>query len=412
MSFMSIFSLILLLIFCYYFYRKVDAITFLAFVIKIIAGIGLGLIYKFHYGGGDTFQYFNEARTISDYIILRPDRLWDIFLNTIQIKELSELIVFGNQPRALFFSKIVSIFYILSGGNYWIIGTFFSAINFLGIYYLVNEIYLKFPGIKKAVIFSFYFLPTFVFWTSGLLKESLAIGALSFAVGAVIRFGRVHEFKNIRLWVGLIISLALLWQLKYFYAAVAMPILSAVLIYEITIENLRWRYILTGMVFALCVFFVSNLHYNLNLLHVLDVIYQNYQLGIKDGDGIVFYGFDGSVYGFIINIPLALVSGSFRPLIFEIDNLMQIPVAMENSILFSILLIGLWKVKYRDNLKNPYVLAVILYSASLAVLLAFSSPNFGTLSRYKVAFWPFLVLLVLILLTKKRSGFVKPDLKN
>ncbi len=402
MSFMSIFSLILLLIFCYYFYRTVDAITFLAFVLKIIAGIGLGLIYKFHYEEGDTFQYFNEARTISDYIIQHPDRLLDIFLNTVQIRELSELMVFGNQPRALFFAKIVSIFYILSGGNYWIIGAFLSAINFLGIYYLVNEIYLKFPGIKKAVIFSFYFLPTFVFWTSGLLKESLAICALSFAVGAIIRFGRVNEFKNIRLWVGLIISLALLWQLKYFYAAVAIPILSAVLIYEITIENLRWRYILTVMVFALCVFFVSNLHYNLNLLHVLDVIYQNYQLGIKDGNGIIYYGFDGSVFGFIANIPLALVSGLFRPLIFEMDNLLQIPVAMENSIVFSILLIGLWKVKFRDSLKNPYVLAVILYSTSLAVLLAFSSPNFGTLSRYKVAFWPFLVLLVLIL--KKKKG--------
>ena len=401
---MSIFSLMLLGTFCFYFYRKVDHITFLACVIKVLAGISLGLIYKVHYGGGDTFQYFNEAKTISDYIINHPARLIDIFFNTFQLKELSELLVFGGQPRALFFVKIVSIFYLLSGGNYWIIGAFLSVINFLGVHFLVSEICATFPGVKKAAIFSFYFLPTFVFWTSGLLKESLAIGALMFAVGIIIRFGRIKAFIDFKSWIALIISLDLLWQLKYFYAAVAIPVLCTVLIYKITIENLRWRYVLTGLVFLLCVFFVSNIHYNLNLNHVLDVVYQNYQLGIKDGNGIIFYGFDGSAFGFIINIPLALISGIFRPLIFETDNLIQIIVAIENSIIMVLFVIGFWRSHFKIRVKNVYVLAIILYSFSLAVLLAFASPNFGTLSRYKVAFWPFLVLLILNLFLETKKG--------
>jgi hypothetical protein len=41
------------------------------------------------------------------------------------------------------------------------------------------------------------------------------------------------------------------------------------------------------------------------------------------------------------------------------------------------------------------ITAVVLYTILLAALLALSSPNFGALSRYKVAFVPFFVYLLL-----------------
>jgi hypothetical protein len=41
------------------------------------------------------------------------------------------------------------------------------------------------------------------------------------------------------------------------------------------------------------------------------------------------------------------------------------------------------------------ITAVVLYIVLLAALLALSSPNFGALSRYKVAFVPFFVYLLL-----------------
>ncbi len=42
------------------------------------------------------------------------------------------------------------------------------------------------------------------------------------------------------------------------------------------------------------------------------------------------------------------------------------------------------------------LLALLLYTVLLATLLALSSPNFGTLLRYKVGFLPFLAYLLLI----------------
>ena len=95
-------------------------------------------------------------------------------------------------------------------------------------------------------------------------------------------------------------------------------------------------------------------------------------------------------------------------LIFEVNNLLQGFVAFENSVLFVLLLMGIWKTKFTNLIKQPYFLAALVFIISLAVLIAFSSPNFGTLSRYKVAYWPFFVMLVLgAFLKRKKVRFRK-----
>ncbi|MCK5468808.1 MAG: hypothetical protein KAI99_09865, partial [Cyclobacteriaceae bacterium] len=103
--------------------------------------------------------------------------------------------------------------------------------------------------------------------------------------------------------------------------------------------------------------------------------------------------------------PLALFSGLFRPTIFDVSNPLQFIVALENLAVFILLIIVLLRSKFRISIKVPFVIATLIYVSSLAVLLAFASPNFGTLSRYKAGYWPFFVLLVLTLyfLRQKRS---------
>ena len=282
-----------------------------------------------------------------------------------------------------------------------------SLINFVSVHFLVTEINKKFAGLKKASAISFYFLPTFVFWTGGLLKESLAIGALAVAVALVIRLTRTREYAYIPYWLYLFLSSALLWELKYYYAAIAIPLLLALLLFDILS---KWKKVHPGfipIIFIAGIFLVSTLHYNLDFSRVLNVIYENYLLGVNtsESSAIQYYNFDGSGYGFLINLPLALFSGLFRPTIFDVSNPLQFIVALENLAVFILLIIVLFRSKFRISIKVPFVIATLIYVSSLAVLLAFASPNFGTLSRYKAGYWPFFVLLVLTLyfLKQKRS---------
>lgn len=416
MVWMSVISLALLAWLCYYLLRKNrnDPYANAGLILKLMAGLILGIIYTYYYKGGDTFMYFQEAATVANYFMDHPFQFFQIYCNTDQVDELTNQIVFHRQPRALFFSKIVSVFYIFTGGNYWIISAYLSLINFMGIQLLVLEIGKKFEGLKKASAISFYFLPTFVFWTSGLLKESVAIGALAVAVAVVVRFSRIQDFTNFTQWVFLIISSVLLWKLKYFYAAIAIPILFGLIVYHAIAKSkkVRLAWVLFGFFVGLIL--VSNLHPNLYVSRVLHVIYENYKLGISDSDGSViqFYYFDGSWWGFLMNLPVAFFSGLFRPFVFDVSNPFQFLVALENIVVLILLIISVWKIRFRIPFKNPFVIATSVYISSLAVLLAFATPNLGTLSRYKVGYWPFFVLLVLVIYfleQKKGQALRKPD---
>ncbi len=409
MVFLSILSILIILLIGFVavknsFKSKNGVVHLSALTLKIGAGICLGLVYTYYYNGGDTFLYWHEGQTLANFIMKNPSNLLNILMNSADIPSLADQLIFVDQPRALFFSKIVSVFYLLTGGNYWITGAFFSLINFLGVKFFVEELTKKFHAINKPAIIAFYFLPTFVFWTSGLLKESLAIAALTIAVGAVLKITRTEKYFQLMNWGLVLLSILLLWKLKYFYAALAIPSLIIIILFE-TIGKKRAKN--PGFVLAIfisMILIVSTFHYNFKISRVLGIVYENYVIGIKGSqNGIEYYQFDGSIFSFLINTPSALMTGLFRPAIFEFSSLLQFLVAFENLIIFIGFILLLRKAKLKTLFHNPYVLISMIYIFTLSILLAFSTPNFGTLSRYKVGYWPFFVLLLLIGLLDKKA---------
>lgn len=403
-SIISVFALSWLL---YLFVRQnlSDLTSILGLLFKLVSGIALGLIYKIHYQGGDTFQYFSDAGIFTDFIFQHPAKILDALFNTLNSPELTLQLAYSDHPRALFFTKLILPLFILSGGNYWILSLMLGFINFLCIQFLVRELAKSFSWIRKESAIAFYFLPTFVFWTSGLLKESLAIAALAALTAICFQIIRRNDYFNLWHWIFIIFTAAILWNLKYFYAAVAFPVLASFMLFSFI--NVRWKisYYILLIFLIFSITGISIFHYNLSFAHISDVIFQNYLAGIQQSGGkaINYYFFHGDLLGYIINLPLALFSGLFRPLPFEIPGLFPSLVAVENLGILVLTIIAFWKSKLHFNIKDPVILLSLIYVLGLAVLLAFSTPNFGTLSRFKVGYWPIFGLLVLALNKKSQA---------
>lgn len=406
----SLLSAALLCLLLYFFIKnhRNDPWVIGALVFKIASGIALGLVYKFYYKGGDTWQYFHDAGILAGYFIENPSSIIRVLFDTTSIAEISLNISYADQPRALFFTKIVAVFYLTTGGNYWLSSAFLSLISFCCAYVFVRELTLGFRHVRLPAMVSFYFLPTFVFWTSGLLKESLAIGALLVIVALYLKIVRERNFRHIFYWIVIIASAWLLWQLKYFYAAVAFPVLFALFMYEFISRFKKAAPISVVLIFFAGITIVSQLHYNLRFEHIAEVIYQNYLMGVDGSDGgfLQFIQFDGTLISYLINLPLAVVFGLFRPMPFEAGNIFQLLVGLENAVVLILFIVAMWKVRWNSIFQSRYLLATVLFVFFLAVFLTFSTPNFGTLSRYKVAYWPFFVLLILI-----NAQEILPDLK-
>ena len=374
-----------------------DKAAILGLFVKLLSGILMGLIYKYYYAGGDTFQYYTEASLIVSFIKAHPNQLIDIIFNTLQIDELAGQLAYTDHPRALFFTKMIVPFFVLTGGNYWILGLILSLLNFLAVFVFITELAKSFPHLRSEMVLAFYFLPTFVFWTSGLLKESIAIAALLVLFGTGLKITRSGKFSIFPDLMILLFSGYLLWQLKYFYAAVAFPILATWLGHRfLSRYTEKSRYIIPVFL-VLGVVSISLMHHNLEFGHVLGVVHDNYQTGIEKSEGraIQYFGFDGSWLSFLINSPVALFSGLYRPMPFEISGFFPLLVSLENSVVLLLMAMALWKAGFRLTIKNSALLLLIIYIMILAVFIAFSTPNFGTLSRFKVGYWPFFVFLIL-----------------
>ena len=375
-----------------------------ALLIKLLAGIALGVIYSTYYPNSDTFHFFNSAVQVSE----QAHTDFTGYLNFLISH--SEGYFLG-EARTMFFIKVTSVVALLSARNYWIASLYFSLISFLSSWWLTTRIAHYFKEYERAAVIAFLFFPSCVFWSSGIVKESLAMAGLFCIAAVFLRFWVENKISVIGIAM-VTLSIWVVWNLKYYYIGLFFPVIvTAWLVKKITtlwkvenfsVEILLWFGLLLAGLLA-----VSLTHPNFFLSRVLEVIVSNnasFLAASSPGDVIHYHKLDASWFSLLMNAPWALFSGLFRPMIWEVDSILQTIASVENLIL---LVLTIWAIPSLRNLKNsPHrivILSILAYSIILCVFLALSTPNFGTLIRYRVGFLSFFVLLIV-----NRPFFTKP----
>jgi hypothetical protein len=140
------------------------------------------------------------------------------------------------------------------------------------------------------------------------------------------------------------------------------------------------------------------MHPNFYLDQFQEVIISNYNEfdALSDTKNLIhYYQWDGSVTSMLINSPWALLSGLFRPMIGEGQGFLGFAASLENFLLLILFVTSFLNLKKMFTSSHQIILlAVVSYCVVLCVFLALSTPNFGTLSRYRVGLLPFFVFLV------------------
>jgi hypothetical protein len=367
---------------------------------KLAAGIVLGLVYTYYYPIGDTFNYFEDGRRLARFARTDFSAYVNFIWDSSGAAAIRDQLIF--QPRVLFFSKITSVVCLISGGNYWIISLYFSFISFCGAWFLFRIIARLYPLLQDAALLALLFFPSVVFWTSGLIKESLAMAAMYYIVGIFLKFWAAEKIRLVQ-WLFLPVCLWSLWSLKYYYLAVLLPVLFTALVFKLLIyprvvfRSWALEFLTWAVVFLLPLFIISQARPNFYPARFLEVIVSNYTDFVElsePQDVILYEDLHADVVSVLRYAPKALFSGLFRPFIWEAENIFQRLVAFENVALLLLLLTSLprWKMLVRSP-DRMLILSGVVYVVLLGVFLALSTPNFGTLARYRVGFLPIFILL-------------------
>jgi hypothetical protein len=103
--------------------------------------------------------------------------------------------------------------------------------------------------------------------------------------------------------------------------------------------------------------------------------------------------------------PLAAFYAAFRPFIWEGEGLLYLVAGFENLLVLGIGGWALVRTLKAGKLQGHWYLFILAsYCLVIAALIGLSTPNVGSLSRYKTAFQPFLVFVLLTGLSWTRWG--------
>jgi hypothetical protein len=399
-TFISFLHIIFITIFCSWYWKKqqlpVRKFYWHALGAKLSAGILLGIIHVILYTSSDTFFFFDSAVEAS-----RQARMdFPSYLNFLSGQSGG---YFLGIDRTIFFVKITSIFALITYDNYWICTLYFSLFSFLAAWKLTKEIWLNFPGVGIPAAIAFLFFPSCVFWASGIIKESLAMTGFYILSTFFLQFWLRRKISFTKILLSLI-CIWMVWNVKYYYIGLFIPVLLATWIARVIIERRHinkfssevsiWFSILIFMVLA-----ATFTHPNFSLQKILDVLVSNnlaYMKASNPDDIIHFHNLKSSWLAIGMNSPWALISGLFRPFAWEANTLLKFASSMENLVMMVLVILSLMHLS--EIKKSPHrllILAIVIYCLMLCVFLAISTPNFGTLVRYRIGFLPFLLVLLI-----------------
>jgi len=389
-----------------------------ALTLKFVGAIALGLIYTYYYNGGDTINYYNQASVIyhafgdsfaAGFKLLTTNGEYDPTL----AKYIGQIPWFGRGSNEYFVLRTAAFFALLDFNTYTITALFFALVSFSGIWAMYMTFAKIRPVLYKELAIAVFFIPSVFFWGSGLMKDSLCIGALGWIFYAFYR-GAIEKRNILRsILVGALAAVPIVSTKIYILLAFLPP----ALLWVVNENNARIRSSAVRLVAkplffavggALAFFAATRLtagddRFDLNNIGTRSKITSEYlyQVSVaQQGSAYNLGKLDGSLGSMVKLAPQAIFVSLFRPFLWEARNPVMLLSALEATyfIWFTI------SILYRNGLfrtmrlisSTPVLTLCFVFSLIFAFAVGTSTSNFGTLVRYKIPLMPFYLCGLLI----------------
>ncbi len=396
-----------------------------ALTLKIIGAITLGFIYQFYYKGGDTFAYFDMgSRYIWEAFLDSPGKAVRlIFAQGEYVPETWEYaskIIFYNDLPSYFVVRVAGIFDLFTFHTYSATACLFALLSFSGLWAMYTSFYKMFPRLHLEFAVAIFFIPSVFFWGSGILKDSITLGALGWAIYAFhsIFIARKNIILSILI---LLLSFFIIYEIKIYILLCFIPALLIWLyvLYMKKVQNL----VLKIMVLPVSLFILlgsgyftvreigeENRRYNLeNLTQTAEATarWLTYVSLREEGSAYTLGDFDYSATGILKKTIPAIWVTLFRPYVWEVRNPVMALSALESLTLFLfflfVIFVMLWKGSVGKIFRQPVITFCLFFALTFSFAVGISTYNFGSLVRYKIPVMPFFLIgLFLILYYAKR----------
>jgi hypothetical protein len=395
--------------------------------LKIIGALATGVIYYYYYESGDTVYYFRRATYLSDLYIEDPVMAFRTLFGGRESNDPAlnfHLTAIGaRDSAAAFVVRIASFFALFFLKSYFATAVGFAVLSYTGVWALFKTWYKIFPTLGRPLAIACIFVPSTVFWGSGIFKDTVTYACLCWIFAVVYQIIERGKPSPTRIII-LLVCVNIIGVIKSYILMVYIPSLFFLLFlrFQHRIKSKAIRNLLGPIVIAVSIGLGSL------TLQVLASQFQKFSIEnietkaegmqrwhtqveekIDEGSHYSLGDVSFTPVGLITKFPQAVNVTLFRPYIWEAGNPVMFLAFLEASafLYFSIILIFIRPIwAYRKITANPYITFALVFSLIFAFGVGFTSYNFGALVRYKIPCLSFYAM-VLAYLYGIRKGLIK-----
>ncbi len=405
-------------------------------IAKIFGAIALGLIYFYYYKGGDTINYHFTASAFVNVLYNHPSDFMYVYFGSPKVSEFylmdsaGDFTFWVNDPYAYFVSKCFTPIVLIAGKSYMTSAIIVASVCYIGVWKMYLVFLNEFPKLYNQLSIPILYMPSVIFWGSGILKDSLTFSATCLYVHGFYWFLIKKKFK-ISYFIGVVFSAYLLLSIKPYILFALLPgsIFWIVALRVDKIKNGFIKIMIAPFIIVLGVvigsFAMQKLsgelgQYSLDkVLNTASGAQQDLKQSYYGGNTFDIGDYEPTIQGVLGVSHKAIFAALFRPTMLDVRNVVMLISALENTFILVFCIFLLIKLRVFGFFKliksHPLVLFSFLFSVFFAFSVGVSISNFGTLVRLKIPCIPFFIASLVIvnnMLKEQTESKFKKTLKN
>ena len=381
------------------------------FLLKVAAGTALWYIYTYVYtdrATADIYRYFDDgnimfsafAQAPSDYLRMLTGigndqvhfdvRYYQVMHNWYRQFESN---MYNDAHTMIRFNAFVRLF---SFGHFHVHTVFACFACTVGLVALHRTFSARLPGHEVLLAAALFLLPSVLFWSSGVIKESLLLFGLGLFLLNLL--GPVRHRSWPMRSVVLLFCITLLFFLKFYVLLSMVPALAA---YGWSQGERGWRvWLKFAVVYAAFIVAGLNSEHIIPRFSIIEAIWvkQRDLIGlahqVKAGSLVDVTPLEPNARSFLMQLPHALYLAFFSPFGAWRNGPMGLMSALENALILAMPVFALvWR---RRAVDLPLLLFALCFCLLLAAVIGWTTPVIGALVRYRVPMLPFFAIACLV----------------